>query len=189
MNSFPDPIRHPLLTSPCERRPEVFSHNSRSWLSHTAWVGRRGLQVNGQPSPLGRGLCFRLRRPRCPAKRCGACSASPRKRSRGGATLRLWWRSVCVKRPQAALAVLSLLVGAAVTSMLLNLYEGLRHKMTQEFRAYGPNVVVAPSSSTSSTQPRPLLPSPTGEGNQRRLLPSPTEAVKKNEGLCHPERG
>jgi putative ABC transport system permease protein len=79
---------------------------------------------------------------------------------------RLWWRSVSVKRPQAALALLSLLVGAAVMSMLLNLYGGVRRKMTQEFRAYGPNVVLAPGSSTSITHPHPLLPSPTREGNQ-----------------------
>ncbi len=79
---------------------------------------------------------------------------------------RLWWRSVSVKRPQAALAILSLLVGAAVISMLLNLYGGVRRKMTQEFRAYGSNVVLAPGFSTSITHPHPLLPSPTGEGNQ-----------------------
>ena len=61
---------------------------------------------------------------------------------------RLWWRSISVKRPQAALTILSLLVGAAVMSMLLNLYGGIRRKMTQEFRAYGSNAVVAPGSST-----------------------------------------
>jgi putative ABC transport system permease protein len=50
--------------------------------------------------------------------------------------------------------------------MLLNLYGGVQHKMTQEFRAYGANVVLAPGSSTSITHAHPLLPSPTGEGNQ-----------------------
>ena len=79
---------------------------------------------------------------------------------------RFWWRSISVKRPQAALAILSLLVGAAVMSMLLNLYGGVRRKMTQEFRAFGANVVLAPASSSSITHPHPLLPSPTGEGNQ-----------------------
>jgi len=73
---------------------------------------------------------------------------------------RLWWRTVSVKRPQAGLALLSLAVGAAVISMLLNLYGGVRRKMTQEFRAYGANVVLAPGSSTS------FFTSPTGEGNQ-----------------------
>jgi putative ABC transport system permease protein len=87
---------------------------------------------------------------------------------------RLWWRSVSVKRPQAALALLSLLVGAAVMSMLLNLYGGVRRKMTQEFRAYGANVVLAPGSSTSITSPHPLLPSPSGEGNQVRGRPEST---------------
>ena len=57
---------------------------------------------------------------------------------------RLWLRSVSVKRPQAALAVGSLLVGAALTSTLLNLYGDVQRKMNQELRAFGPNVVVAP---------------------------------------------
>lgn len=58
---------------------------------------------------------------------------------------RLWFRALTVKRPQAALAAGSLLAGAAVMSMLLNLYADVRHKMTQEFRAYGANVVLAPA--------------------------------------------
>src|SRR5579863_10490889 len=57
---------------------------------------------------------------------------------------RLWLRSLTVKRPQAVLAIGSVLVGATVASMLLNLYGDARRKMTQEFRAYGPNVVLAP---------------------------------------------
>ena len=57
---------------------------------------------------------------------------------------RLWWRALSVKRPQAILALGSLLVGAAVASLLLNLYSDVRRKMTQEFRAYGANVVLAP---------------------------------------------
>ena len=57
---------------------------------------------------------------------------------------RMWWRSLTIKRPQAGLAIASLVVGAAVASMLLNLYGDVRRKMTQEFRAYGPNVILAP---------------------------------------------
>ncbi len=38
----------------------------------------------------------------------------------------------------------SLFVGAAVTAALLNLHDGVRRKMTQEFRAYGANVVLTP---------------------------------------------
>jgi putative ABC transport system permease protein len=58
---------------------------------------------------------------------------------------RMWWRSLTIKRPQAGLAIASLVVGAAVASMLLNLYGDVRRKMTQEFRAYGPNVILAPN--------------------------------------------
>ncbi len=79
---------------------------------------------------------------------------------------RLWWRSLAVKRPQAALALGSLLVGAAVVSMLFNLYGGVRRKMTREFRAYGANVVLAPGYSASTSQPHALLSSPAGEGNR-----------------------
>ncbi len=59
---------------------------------------------------------------------------------------RLWWRAVSVKRSQAGLALGSLVVGAAITSMLLNLYGDVRRKMTEDFRAYGANVVIAPAS-------------------------------------------
>ena len=59
---------------------------------------------------------------------------------------RLWWRAVSVKRSQAALALGSLAVGAAITSMLLNLYGDVRRKMTEDFRSYGANVVIAPAS-------------------------------------------
>jgi len=81
---------------------------------------------------------------------------------------------VSVKRPQAILAVLSLLLGAAVISMLLNLYGGVQRKMTQEFRAYGANVVLAPGPSASITHPN-------------ALLPSQSESVKKNGEPCHPD--
>jgi putative ABC transport system permease protein len=64
---------------------------------------------------------------------------------------RMWRRSLTIKRPQAALAIASVLVGAAVASMLLNLYGDVRRKMTQEFRAYGPNVVVAPAESAKTS--------------------------------------
>jgi len=73
---------------------------------------------------------------------------------------------VSVKRPQAMVALLSLVVGAAVMSMLLNLYGGVRRKMTQDFRAYGPNLVLAPGASTTITHPDALLSSRATEGNQ-----------------------
>lgn len=68
------------------------------------------------------------------------------KRSRGGRTLfwRPWFRSLSGKRPQAALALGSLVVGAALAAALLNLSSGIQRKMTEEFRSYGANVVLAP---------------------------------------------
>jgi putative ABC transport system permease protein len=59
---------------------------------------------------------------------------------------RLLRRALSVKRPQALLAIVSLAAGAAVTAMLLNLYGDVQRKMSQEFRAYGANVVLAPGS-------------------------------------------
>ncbi|MGH9325137.1 MAG: ABC transporter permease [Terriglobia bacterium] len=49
-----------------------------------------------------------------------------------------------MKRPQAALAIGSLIVGAAVCSLLLNLYGGVERKMTDSFRTFGANVVLTP---------------------------------------------
>ncbi|MGH9403520.1 MAG: ABC transporter permease [Terriglobia bacterium] len=53
-------------------------------------------------------------------------------------------RSLQVKRPQAMLAIGSLVVGAAVCSLLLNLYGGVERKMTESFSAFGANVILAP---------------------------------------------
>jgi putative ABC transport system permease protein len=63
---------------------------------------------------------------------------------------RLWLRSLVVRRPQAAVAVVSLLVGAAVASMLLNLYGDVHRKMTQEFRSYGANVILGSRAAASA---------------------------------------
>lgn len=53
-------------------------------------------------------------------------------------------RSLQVKRLQAMLGIGSLIVGAAVCSLLLNLYGGVERKMNESFRAFGANVIVAP---------------------------------------------
>jgi len=72
---------------------------------------------------------------------------------------RLWWRAVSVQRSQAALALGSLMVGAAIASMLLNLYGDVRRKMTEDFRSYGANVVIAPAStaSTAGSEGNPMV--------------------------------
>lgn len=59
---------------------------------------------------------------------------------------RAWWRSLSVKRPQAFVAVSALAVGAAIAAMLLTLYSSVHRKMSEEFRAYGANVIVSPPS-------------------------------------------
>ncbi len=61
-------------------------------------------------------------------------------------------RSLVVRRPQAALAVISLLVGASLASMLLNLYSDVHRKMTQEFRSYGANVILSGKGAASAGQ-------------------------------------
>ncbi len=48
------------------------------------------------------------------------------------------------------LALGALLVGAAVASLLVSLYSDVRLKMTEEFRAYGANVVLAPRAQASA---------------------------------------
>jgi putative ABC transport system permease protein len=58
---------------------------------------------------------------------------------------RLWRRGISLKRPQTVVALGALLTGAAVASMLLNLYGDARRKMTRELAAYGPNAVVSPA--------------------------------------------
>jgi putative ABC transport system permease protein len=58
---------------------------------------------------------------------------------------RVWLRSLAVRRPQSALALAALALGAAVASMLLNVYGDAHRKMQEEFRAYGPNLILAPA--------------------------------------------
>jgi hypothetical protein len=79
---------------------------------------------------------------------------------------RLWLRALTVKRPQAIVAAVSLLVGAAIISTLLNLYSDVRRKMTEEFSAYGANVVLAPR---QSGQPGRQEGNPSGPARDAQL--------------------
>ncbi len=93
---------------------------------------------------------------------------------------RLWLRALTVKRPQVAVAIGSLLVGAALSSMLLNLYGDVYRKMTQEFSAYGPNVVLAPATSGSGTGGRGFNPAVTESPPKTKqfLLPFASAGLK-----------
>lgn len=73
--------------------------------------------------------------------------------ARGSLFARLWLRALTVKRPQALVALVSLAVGAAVTSMLLNLHGDVRRKMAEEFRAYGANATLAPRATAAAGAP------------------------------------
>ncbi|HEV2419732.1 MAG TPA: FtsX-like permease family protein [Terriglobia bacterium] len=69
----------------------------------------------------------------------------------------LCFRSLQVKRLQALLGIGSLLVGAAVCSLLLNLYGGVERKMTESFRAFGANVIIAPRGGAAQSSALPSL--------------------------------
>ncbi len=70
---------------------------------------------------------------------------------------RLLYRSVSVRRSQAGLALVSLLVGATLAATLLNLSSDVRRKMTEEFRSYGANVILAPAAGTGGTTALALI--------------------------------
>ena len=98
---------------------------------------------------------------------------------------RVWLRSLAVKRPQSALAFAALALGATVASLLLNVYGGARRKMQDEFRSYGPNVILAPAQTQSSANdaaggPARLMDAsllPQIESARRSLDPAASQAV------------
>lgn len=57
---------------------------------------------------------------------------------------RLVWKLLRGSRGRLSVAIVALVSGAAVISALLNLDFDVERKLTQEFRAYGANVVLAP---------------------------------------------
>lgn len=86
--------------------------------------------------------------------------------------LRVWLRSLTVKRPQSALAFIALAIGATIASLILNLYGDARRKMQGEFRAYGPNVVVAAANSTSPAASPAATNAPASATDSSQGLPS-----------------
>ena len=89
--------------------------------------------------------------------------------------LRLWVRSLTVKRPQAALASGAILVGATLAAALLNLHGGVERKMTQEFRAYGANILISPRGDSADGGQAQLI------GDE--ILSSLTERTKGTSGV------
>src|SRR5579863_5604268 len=56
--------------------------------------------------------------------------------------LRMLMRAAVLRRGRAASALLAMVVAAAVTTAMLNLYVDVQAKLRKEFRNYGANVVV-----------------------------------------------
>jgi putative ABC transport system permease protein len=90
---------------------------------------------------------------------------------------KMFWRIIrrllAANRGRLFVILLALVAGAAVTAALLNLQVDAKRRLTTEFRAFGPNVIIAPRGDDgSATKPRtmpesviqkvPLL----NEGNQ-----------------------
>jgi putative ABC transport system permease protein len=67
------------------------------------------------------------------------------KRSQRPRTSMFWrmlWRAAILRRGRAASALLAMVVAAAVTTALLNLYVDVQAKLQHEFRNYGANIVL-----------------------------------------------
>src|SRR5260370_34964149 len=74
---------------------------------------------------------------------------------------KMFWRIVrrllAANRGRLFVILLALGAGAAVTAALLNLQVDAKRRLTTEFRAFGPNVVIAPRGDDgSATQPRTM---------------------------------
>lgn len=70
--------------------------------------------------------------------------AANRTGSRGGMFLRLLFKALTVRKTRVAVAVASIMVGAAVISALSSLYLDISIKMSEELRTYGANFFVGP---------------------------------------------
>lgn len=71
---------------------------------------------------------------------------------------RLLWRLLRGSRGRLAVALIALISGAAVISALLNLDFDISHKLTQEFRALGANLVISPSAGFQTPDAGPSEP-------------------------------
>lgn len=81
-------------------------------------------------------------------------------------------RSLQVKRPQALLAGCSLFVGAALCSLLLNLYGGVNRGMTESFSAFGANAVMSPRGGSAASGDLPgVMDEPGGPGGVQTRFP------------------
>jgi putative ABC transport system permease protein len=90
------------------------------------------------------------------------------KNDRRSVNRRMFWRvlsrSVFANRGRLIVILLALGAGAAITATLLNLQVDAKHRITTEFRAFGPNVLITPRSSNTMNDPA-LSELPSGSEN------------------------
>jgi putative ABC transport system permease protein len=79
------------------------------------------------------------------------------KNDRRSVNRRMFWRvlsrSVFANRGRLIVILLALGAGAAITAALLNLQVDAKRRITTEFRAFGPNVLITPRSSNTMNDP------------------------------------
>src|SRR5258708_16440563 len=71
--------------------------------------------------------------------------------------VRMLLRAAVLRRGRAASALLALVVAAAVTTAMLNLYVDVQAKLRREFRHYAPNIILVGKDAASL---RATCPSP-----------------------------
>ena len=105
---------------------------------------------------------------------------NPREHTKSQRPQRLLWRmlsrSLRLKRPQVLLTLFSLAMAATVASLLLNLYGDAQVKMTREFRAFGPNLILSAKSEKGDRIPQP------GRGSASGLVWE-SDVSKLREGM------
>jgi len=106
----------------------------------------------------------------------------------GQATNRaMFWRIIRrllgANRGRLFIILLALGAGAAVTAALLNLQVDAQHRLTTEFRAFGPNIIVAPKRMDTETSPR-TLDSSIIERIPKRFEAQPVDVVPFLYGLA-----
>src|SRR5262249_26898677 len=99
--------------------------------------------------------------------------AAPLNSNRG-----MFWRIVrrllFAHRGRLFVILLALVAGATITAALLNLQVDAKRRLTSEFRAFGPNVIIAPPrSSQSAKEPATLPEAEVMKAVQKGATPSP----------------
>src|ERR1700752_839058 len=75
---------------------------------------------------------------------------------------KMFWRIIrrllAANRGRLFVILLALVAGAAITAALLNLQIDAKRRLTTEFRAFGPNVIIAPRGDEGPNAPAATIP-------------------------------